>query len=152
MEPNLDKEDFFRPSCIAGVEPLQRTAPGSVEDFKTDISPDLSLVSSSSNTSQRSSLEPKGHIPVCLCIRPLTSLERENELQVFAPETTQEFFDGTMKQPVQDFLDGYNHLIFTYGVRNAGNTYTFQGRPSREHEQQSTSRLFGRTLKRPRTI
>ena len=49
--------------------------------------------------------------------------------QGFAPETTpEEFCDGTMKQPVQDFLDGYNHLIFTYGVRNAGNTYTFQGR------------------------
>uniref|UniRef100_A0A8C8AER4 Kinesin family member 20B n=1 Tax=Otus sunia TaxID=257818 RepID=A0A8C8AER4_9STRI len=48
--------------------------------------------------------------------------------QVFAPETTQEeFFEGTMKQPVQDFLDGYNRLIFTYGVTNAGKTYTFQG-------------------------
>ncbi|XP_074713817.1 kinesin-like protein KIF20B [Strix uralensis] len=32
-----------------------------------------------------------------------------------------------MKQPVQDFLDGYNRLIFTYGVTNAGKTYTFQG-------------------------
>ncbi|XP_074740189.1 kinesin-like protein KIF20B [Strix uralensis] len=48
MEPDLDKEDFFRPSYIAGVEPLQRTAPGSVEGFKTD----LSLVCASSNTSQ----------------------------------------------------------------------------------------------------
>ena len=48
MEQNLDKEDFFGPSYIAGVEPFQRPAPGSVEDFKTD----LSLVSSSSNTSQ----------------------------------------------------------------------------------------------------
>uniref|UniRef100_A0A663LY24 Kinesin family member 20B n=1 Tax=Athene cunicularia TaxID=194338 RepID=A0A663LY24_ATHCN len=48
--------------------------------------------------------------------------------QVFGPETTQEeFFEGTMKQPVQDFLDGYNRLIFTYGVTNAGKTYTFQG-------------------------
>lgn len=48
--------------------------------------------------------------------------------QVFGPETTQEeFFEGTMRQPVQDFLDGYNRLIFTYGVTNAGKTYTFQG-------------------------
>ena len=48
--------------------------------------------------------------------------------QVFGPETTQEeFFESTMKQPVQDLLDGYNHLIFTYGVRNAGKTYTSQG-------------------------
>ncbi|XP_038265632.1 kinesin-like protein KIF20B isoform X2 [Dermochelys coriacea] len=48
--------------------------------------------------------------------------------RVFGPETTQEeFFDGTVKQPVQDFLDGHNRLIFTYGVTNAGKTYTFQG-------------------------
>ncbi|NXW92385.1 KI20B protein, partial [Alopecoenas beccarii] len=47
---------------------------------------------------------------------------------VFGPETTQEeFFEGTMKQPVQDFLDGCNRLIFTYGVTNAGKTYTFKG-------------------------
>uniref|UniRef100_A0A8C3TMS3 Kinesin family member 20B n=1 Tax=Chelydra serpentina TaxID=8475 RepID=A0A8C3TMS3_CHESE len=48
--------------------------------------------------------------------------------RVFGPETTQEeFFDGTVKQPVQDFLEGRNRLIFTYGVTNAGKTYTFQG-------------------------
>ncbi|NWS70147.1 KI20B protein, partial [Crotophaga sulcirostris] len=48
--------------------------------------------------------------------------------RVFGPEATQEeFFEGTMKQPVQDFIDGYNRLIFTYGVTNAGKTYTFQG-------------------------
>ncbi|CAN0173625.1 unnamed protein product [Bubo scandiacus] len=164
MEPNLDKEEFSRPSYIASAEPLQRTGPVSVEDLKTDLSGDFSLVSSDSDTSQRNVLEPKGHIQVCLRIRPFTSLERENELQscvsiedstsvilkppqnslsrlsektvgqkftfsqVFAPETTQEeFFEGTMKQPVQDFLDGYNRLIFTYGVTNAGKTYTFQG-------------------------
>uniref|UniRef100_A0A8C0FN80 Kinesin motor domain-containing protein n=1 Tax=Bubo bubo TaxID=30461 RepID=A0A8C0FN80_BUBBB len=143
MELNLDKEEFFRPSYIASVEPLQRTGPVSIEDLKTDLSPDLSLVSSSSNTSQRSSLESKGHIQVCLCIRPFTLLERENALQncVSLEDSTRvvlkppknslnrlkEFFEGTTKQPVQDFLDGYNHLIFTYGIRNAGKTYTFQG-------------------------
>ncbi|XP_019411698.1 PREDICTED: kinesin-like protein KIF20B isoform X1 [Crocodylus porosus] len=47
---------------------------------------------------------------------------------VFGPETTQEeFFEGTMKQPVQDFLEGHSRLIFTYGVTNAGKTYTFHG-------------------------
>ncbi|KAM9610513.1 kinesin-like protein KIF20B isoform 2-T3 [Morphnus guianensis] len=167
MEPTLDNEKLFRPSYIASVEPPQRTGPVNVDDIKADLSAEFSLVSSSSDTSQRSSLESKGHIQVCLRIRPLTSLERENELQdcilledstsiimkppknslsrlsektagqmiqkftfsrVFGPETTQEeFFEGTMKQPVQDFLDGYNRLIFTYGVTNAGKTYTFQG-------------------------
>uniref|UniRef100_A0A8B9IS45 Kinesin family member 20B n=1 Tax=Amazona collaria TaxID=241587 RepID=A0A8B9IS45_9PSIT len=116
---------------------------------------------------KRSSLESKGHIQVCLRIRPFTLLERENEFQdcvsledstsiilkapknsliqlseknagqmmqkftfsrVFGPETSQEeFFEGAMRQPVQDFLDGYNRLVFTYGVTNAGKTYTFQG-------------------------
>ncbi|KAM6130260.1 kinesin-like protein KIF20B [Phoenicopterus ruber ruber] len=166
MEPTSDNEKFFRPSYIASVDP-ERPGPVNVEDIKADLSDEFSLVSSSSDTSQRSSLESKGHIQVCLRIRPFTSLERENELQdcisiedstsiilkppknslsrlsektagqmiqkftfsqVFGPETTQEeFFEGTMKQPVQDFLDGYNRLIFTYGVTNAGKTYTFQG-------------------------
>ncbi|XP_056209051.1 kinesin-like protein KIF20B isoform X1 [Falco biarmicus] len=167
MEPTLDNVQILRPSYIASVELLERTGPVNVEDIKADLSADFSLVSSSSDTSQRSSLESKGHIEVCLRIRPLTSLERENEFQdcisledsrsvilkppknslsrlsektsgqmmqkftfsrVFGPETTQEeFFEGTMKQPVQDFLNGCNRLIFTYGVTNAGKTYTFQG-------------------------
>ncbi|KFQ09267.1 Kinesin-like KIF20B [Leptosomus discolor] len=162
MEQTLDNEKSFRPSYIASVEPHERTGPVDVDDIKTDLSDEFSLASSSSDTSQS-----KGHIQVCLRVRPLTSLEREKELQdcvsledstsiilkppknslnrlsektagqmiqkftfsqVFGPETTQEeFFEGTMKQPVQDFLDGYNRLIFTYGVTNAGKTYTFQG-------------------------
>ncbi|XP_033005127.1 kinesin-like protein KIF20B [Lacerta agilis] len=48
--------------------------------------------------------------------------------QVFGPETTQEeLFEGTVKQPVQDFLKGHNRLVFTYGVTNAGKTYTYKG-------------------------
>ncbi|NWX51856.1 KI20B protein, partial [Steatornis caripensis] len=159
MEPTSDNENFFRPSYVPSDELPQRTVPVNVEDIKADLSDEFSLVSSSSDTSQS-----KGHIQVCLRVRPFTSLERENELQdcvsledstsiilkppknslsrlsektagqkftfsrVFGPETTQEeFFEGAMKQPVQDFLDGYNRLIFTYGVTNAGKTYTFQG-------------------------
>ncbi|NXA62725.1 KI20B protein, partial [Mohoua ochrocephala] len=162
MDPTLDNEKFYRPSYIASIEPSPRAGPVSVEDIKTDLSSEFSLVTSSSDTSQS-----KGHIQVCLRVRPFTSLERENGSQdcvsledstnivlkppqhylsrlsektagqmlqkftfsqVFGPETTQEeFFEGTMKQPVQDFLDGYNRLVFTYGVTNAGKTYTFQG-------------------------
>ncbi|XP_063163496.1 kinesin-like protein KIF20B isoform X2 [Candoia aspera] len=48
--------------------------------------------------------------------------------QVFGPKTTQkELFDGAVKQPVLDFLRGHSRLIFTYGVTNAGKTYTYQG-------------------------
>uniref|UniRef100_F6ZUG9 Kinesin family member 20B n=1 Tax=Xenopus tropicalis TaxID=8364 RepID=F6ZUG9_XENTR len=46
---------------------------------------------------------------------------------VFGPDTTQaQFFDGTIKQHVIDFMKGQNRLIFTYGVTNAGKTFTFQ--------------------------
>ncbi|KFQ49225.1 Kinesin-like KIF20B, partial [Pelecanus crispus] len=74
-------EKFFRPSYIASVEPPQKPGPVNVEDIKADLSAEFSLASSSSDTSQRSSLESKGHIEVCLRIRPFTSLEREYELQ-----------------------------------------------------------------------
>ncbi|XP_027736307.1 kinesin-like protein KIF20B [Empidonax traillii] len=167
MDPSLDNDKLYRPSYISSIELPPRSGPVSVEDLKTDLSSEFSLVSSSSDTSQGSTLDSKGHIQVSLRIRPFTPLERENGTQdcvsledstniilkpphhylnrlsektagqmiqkftfsrVFGPETTQEeFFEGTMKEPVQDFLDGYNRLVFTYGVTNAGKTYTFQG-------------------------
>ncbi|XP_068114733.1 kinesin-like protein KIF20B isoform X2 [Hyperolius riggenbachi] len=47
---------------------------------------------------------------------------------VFGPETSQsQFFEGTMRKQVIDFMKGQNRLIFTYGVTNAGKTFTFQG-------------------------
>ncbi|XP_036453577.1 kinesin-like protein KIF20A [Colossoma macropomum] len=48
--------------------------------------------------------------------------------KIFGPESTQaEFFDGTIKSQVQDFLQGRNALVFSYGVTNAGKTHTIQG-------------------------
>ncbi|XP_062987691.1 kinesin-like protein KIF20B [Elgaria multicarinata webbii] len=48
--------------------------------------------------------------------------------QVFGSKTTQEeLFEGTVKQPVIDFIKGHSRLVFTYGVTNAGKTYTYQG-------------------------
>ncbi|XP_026132496.1 kinesin-like protein KIF20B isoform X1 [Carassius auratus] len=48
--------------------------------------------------------------------------------QVYGPEATQrDIFDGTTKSLVKDVLDGGNSLIFTYGVTNAGKTFTFFG-------------------------
>lgn len=48
--------------------------------------------------------------------------------QVYGPETTQrEMFDGTVKGLVRDVLGGGNSLVFTYGVTNAGKTFTFLG-------------------------
>ncbi|XP_055358431.1 kinesin-like protein KIF20B isoform X2 [Betta splendens] len=48
--------------------------------------------------------------------------------KVYSPETTQgELFEGTVKHFVRDVLEGGNSLVFTYGVTNAGKTYTFLG-------------------------
>ncbi|KAJ6650315.1 hypothetical protein lerEdw1_013401, partial [Lerista edwardsae] len=50
--------------------------------------------------------------------------------QVFGPDTTQsEFFEGTMKEIVTACIDGVNGLVFTYGVTNAGKSFTVQGCP-----------------------
>ncbi|XP_066522684.1 kinesin-like protein KIF20B isoform X2 [Hoplias malabaricus] len=48
--------------------------------------------------------------------------------KVYGSETTQrQIFDGTTKSLVKDVLGGENSLIFTYGVTNAGKTFTFLG-------------------------
>uniref|UniRef100_A0A803JNK6 Kinesin-like protein n=2 Tax=Xenopus tropicalis TaxID=8364 RepID=A0A803JNK6_XENTR len=50
--------------------------------------------------------------------------------RIFGHETSQaEFFEGTMKEVVNSFSDGQNGLVFTYGVTNAGKTFTIQGTP-----------------------
>ncbi|XP_053098571.1 kinesin-like protein KIF20A isoform X3 [Hemicordylus capensis] len=51
--------------------------------------------------------------------------------QVFGPDTTQkEFFEGTMKEIVKAYTDGVNGLVFTYGVTNAGKSFTVQDQHS----------------------
>ncbi|XP_053367370.1 kinesin-like protein KIF20B isoform X2 [Clarias gariepinus] len=48
--------------------------------------------------------------------------------KVYGPESTQrQIFDGTTKALVKDVLGGENSLVFTYGVTNAGKTFTFLG-------------------------
>ncbi|XP_049912694.1 kinesin-like protein KIF20A [Epinephelus moara] len=58
------------------------------------------------------------------------SLHKFSFSQIFGPEKTQsELFEDTVKSQMSDFLDGKNALIFSYGVTNAGKTYTIQGTP-----------------------
>ncbi|KAI3365136.1 hypothetical protein L3Q82_010104 [Scortum barcoo] len=48
--------------------------------------------------------------------------------QVFGPEASQrKVFEGSVRGLVQDVLEGGNCLVFTYGVTNAGKTFTFLG-------------------------
>ncbi|KAM9332599.1 kinesin-like protein KIF20A [Pholidichthys leucotaenia] len=59
-----------------------------------------------------------------------TSLHRFSFSQIFSPVATQaELFEKTVKSQMVDFLDGKNALIFSYGVTNAGKTFTIQGTP-----------------------
>ncbi|CAI5673770.1 unnamed protein product [Oreochromis niloticus] len=58
------------------------------------------------------------------------SLHKFSFSQIFGPDTTQaELFENTVKNQMSDFLDGKNALIFSYGVTNAGKTFTIQGTP-----------------------
>ncbi|XP_067311673.1 kinesin-like protein KIF20B isoform X2 [Pseudorasbora parva] len=58
---------------------------------------------------------------------PVTA-QRFQFSQVYGPDTTQkDMFDGTVKALVKDVLEGQNSLVFTYGVTNAGKTFTFLG-------------------------
>ncbi|XP_061731851.1 kinesin-like protein KIF20A isoform X2 [Nerophis ophidion] len=48
--------------------------------------------------------------------------------QVFGPDASQRrVFEGSVHGLVQDVLQGENCLVFTYGVTNAGKTFTFLG-------------------------
>ncbi|XP_040022868.2 kinesin-like protein KIF20A [Gasterosteus aculeatus] len=59
-----------------------------------------------------------------------TSLHKFSFSQIFGEEMTQsELFEDTVKSQTSDFLEGKNALIFSYGVTNAGKTYTIQGTP-----------------------
>lgn len=49
-------------------------------------------------------------------------------LKVFGPEAKQKtVFEHSVRGLVRDVLDGGNCLVFTYGVTNAGKTFTFLG-------------------------
>ncbi|XP_056153587.1 kinesin-like protein KIF20B [Lampris incognitus] len=48
--------------------------------------------------------------------------------QVYGPESSQrKVFEGTVRRLVREVLEGENSLVFTYGVTNAGKTFTFLG-------------------------
>lgn len=47
---------------------------------------------------------------------------------MFGPDAGQKkVFDGSVRGLVRDVLDGGHCLVFTYGVTNAGKTFTFLG-------------------------
>lgn len=58
----------------------------------------------------------------------LRSLDLLFWFQVFGPDASQRnVFDGSVRGSVREVLGGGNCLVFTYGVTNAGKTFTFLG-------------------------
>ncbi|KAG2458486.1 KI20A protein, partial [Polypterus senegalus] len=76
-----------------------------------------------------SDAQQQQQLKVYLRVRPFSKEElANNEDQIFGPETSQiQFFEGTVQDLVNSFLEGKNALVFTYGVTNAGKTHTIQG-------------------------
>ncbi|XP_077095590.1 kinesin-like protein KIF20B isoform X2 [Siphateles boraxobius] len=72
---------------------------------------------------------PRSSLSARLSDKPVpVTAQRFQFSQVYGPETTQkDMFDGTVKGLVKDVLEGQNSLVFTYGVTNAGKTFTFLG-------------------------
>lgn len=59
-----------------------------------------------------------------------TSIHKFSFTQILGPDTNQAtLFEETVRGQMSDFLNGNNALIFSYGVTNAGKTYTIQGSP-----------------------
>ncbi|CAL8280715.1 unnamed protein product [Lota lota] len=57
-----------------------------------------------------------------------STIQRFHFSKVYGPETSQlDLFEGTVKDLVRHVLEGGNSLVFTYGVTNAGKTFTFLG-------------------------
>ncbi|XP_063309088.1 kinesin-like protein KIF20A [Pelobates fuscus] len=83
------------------------------------------------NTETVSLQAPKDSSAMRNCERGIgQSIHKFTFTRIFGPDTTQaDFFDGTMKDLVNSFITGQNGLVFTYGVTNAGKTFTVQGNP-----------------------
>ncbi|KAJ1650397.1 hypothetical protein IWQ61_008791 [Dispira simplex] len=60
--------------------------------------------------------------------RPYTTTSKYLFTRVFDSHLTQQaMFQSTTLPVIQELFDGYNTLIFAYGVTNSGKTYTIQG-------------------------
>ncbi|NXL97389.1 KI20A protein, partial [Tyrannus savana] len=101
-----------RPFSIAELESHESQGCVTIEDAQTVI-----LNAPKESSAMKNSERGIGH-----------AVHRFTFSQVFGPETTQsEFFESSMKEIVRAYVNGVNGLVFTYGVTNAGKTFTIQG-------------------------
>ncbi|NXD68740.1 KI20A protein, partial [Eolophus roseicapillus] len=101
-----------RPFSVTELENHESQGCVTIEDHQTVI-----LNAPKESSAMKNSEKGIGH-----------SVHRFTFSQVFGPETTQsEFFECSMKEIVKAYVNGVNGLVFTYGVTNAGKTFTIQG-------------------------
>nr|XP_014339534.1 PREDICTED: kinesin-like protein KIF20B [Latimeria chalumnae] len=116
-------------SSVSSSEYLQvylRVRPFTASELEQNESQDCVTVESSTSVMLKA---PKSSFLCRLSDKGSGQMaQRFNFSRVYGPETTQkQFFEGTVKSLIKDFLNGQNSLVFTYGITNAGKTYTFQG-------------------------
>ncbi|XP_071410607.1 kinesin-like protein KIF20A isoform X6 [Pithys albifrons albifrons] len=119
--PNMEEQQVYqplkvflrvRPFSIAELESHESQGCITVEDAQT-----VTLHAPKESSAMKNSERGVGH-----------AVHRFTFSQVFGPETTQsEFFESSMKEIVRAYVNGVNGLVFTYGVTNAGKTFTIQG-------------------------
>ncbi|XP_069816132.1 kinesin-like protein KIF20A isoform X1 [Dendropsophus ebraccatus] len=105
-----------------------RVRPFSKAELSNNESQDCVTFENSEIVSLRA---PKDSSTMKNCERGIgQSVHKFTFTKIFGEDTTQaEFFEGTMKDLVVSFANGQNGLVFTYGVTNAGKTFTIQGTP-----------------------
>ncbi|KAM4028633.1 kinesin-like protein KIF20A [Anomaloglossus baeobatrachus] len=114
-----------------GSHPLKvylRVRPFSKAELSNDESQDCVTIENSEVVFLRA---PKDSSTMKNCERGIgQSVHKFTFTRIFGEDTTQtDFFEGTMKDLVVSFANGQNGLVFTYGVTNAGKTFTIQGTP-----------------------
>ncbi|XP_041669619.1 kinesin-like protein KIF20A isoform X2 [Cheilinus undulatus] len=119
------------PLCVSERQTMRiflRIRPFSKEELTENEDQDCVLIENSQTVALKA---PKGSATMKSSERGIgMSIHKFSFSQVFRPETTQsELFEDTVRAQTSDFLDGENSLIFSYGVTNAGKTYTIQGSP-----------------------
>ncbi|XP_066434407.1 kinesin-like protein KIF20A [Eleutherodactylus coqui] len=105
-----------------------RVRPFSKTELASNESQDCVTIENSDIVALRA---PKDSSAMRNCERGIgQSVHKFTFTRIFGEDTTQaEFFEGTMKDLVVSFASGQNGLVFTYGVTNAGKTFTIQGSP-----------------------
>ncbi|XP_037549699.1 kinesin-like protein KIF20A [Nematolebias whitei] len=131
VDTDLTDQDFLCSPTVQQPEPQMmqiylRVRPFSNEELDNNEEQDCVVIKDSQTVALTA---PKGSANMKSSEKGVgTSVHQFSFSKVFGPQSTQaELFEDTVKSQVSDFLDGKNVLIFSYGVTNAGKTFTIQG-------------------------